>query len=205
MANSGKRLLKALERVAAKELKNTRGISPRWGDKAELVEVAHGFATVVDDFAKWAESVRDVNPEHPISEYLKIVDERLGNTRPEVIENPFVNSIIARVYKLTGRPATKASINTLLADFSGEEILDAFTEYASRLEDTELQYSVKNFFHDGGASGIILARRENKEARDRLQAQEDAAVAASKDKWEKEDAERQRRKAEEKNVNPFGD
>ena len=95
------RLLGNLCKAAAKELKNTRGVNPQWAEKADLLVVAYGMDAIEKDFAEWMESVRDSKPSNPVTDYLRIVDERMGE-KPTVDENdPNVVNIVVR---LTQRP-----------------------------------------------------------------------------------------------------
>ena len=165
------RLLGNLCKAAAKELKNTRGVNPQWAEKADLLVVAYGMDAIEKDFAEWMESVRDSKPSNPVTDYLRIVDERMGE-KPTVDENdPNVVNIVAQTYAKTGRPASKTAVRKLLDSYAACDIIEAWTHYTEGLENKELPYAVKNFFHDGGADGIILARRQKKAA--------DAALAAS--------------------------
>lgn len=157
------RLLKSLCEIAAKEMKITKGVNPQWKEKADLLVIAYGQSAVEADFVDWIESVRESRPENPVTDYLKLIDERLGNAPATSEDDPQVTSLIASAYKASGRPPAKSDIQKLLDLFSKDEIQAAWDEYTNRLDENELKYAVKNFFRDGGGRGIIVARRQMKD------------------------------------------
>jgi hypothetical protein len=154
------RLLKKLSEIAAKELKSTKGVNPQWKDKAELLELAYGAAKIEADFVEWVESVRESKPDNPVPEYLKLVDSRLSESPATAEDDPRIVSVIAKSYSVSGRPASKSDVQKLLDEYSQNEIEQAWEEYTARLDENELKYAVKSFFRDGGARGIIAARKQ---------------------------------------------
>ena len=64
--------------VAARELKNSHAVPATLKTRFDLVEAAHGFAAVIDDFTNWCRRELDRRPGYPLVEYVKIVDDRLG-------------------------------------------------------------------------------------------------------------------------------
>jgi hypothetical protein len=157
-------LLKSLARIAARELKNTQGVHPQWKEKAELLMEAHGSDKVIEDFKAWIETVRDDKPENPVSAYLKKADARLCDAPGLSEDDPRITEIISHVYLRSKRPASKKDVSNLLDDkYTVEEIVAAWNDYSSNLDDREIKYAVKHFFQDGGARGIILARQMQKQ------------------------------------------
>lgn len=157
------RLLKSLSEIAAKELKITKGVNPQWKDKAELLIIAYGQDAIETDFREWVECVREEKPANPVTDYLKLADERLGEVPKVSEDDPRVTSLIAEGYKASGRPPSKIDVQKLLDDCCLEEIQAAWTEYVNQLDSGELKYAVKNFYRDGGGKGIVLARRQVKD------------------------------------------
>lgn len=157
------RLLKSLSEIAAKELKITKGVNPQWKDKAELLVIAYGQDKIEKDFEDWIESVREEKPNNPVTDYLKLVDERLGDAPTVAEDDPRITVLIAEGYKTSGRPPSKTDVQKLLDGCCLEEIQAAWSEYVNQLDSGELKYAVKNFYRDGGGKGIILARRQIKD------------------------------------------
>jgi coenzyme F420-reducing hydrogenase gamma subunit len=195
------RLLKSLCEIAAKGLKITKGVNPQWKEKADLLVIAYGHDAVETDFKDWIESVREDKPESPVTEYLKLVDERLGNAPATSEDDPRVVDLIARGYRASGRPPSKTEVQKLLDDYSQEEIQQAWEEYTSRLDDNELKYAVKNFFHDGGARGIITARRQAEDEKQKLTQVENISVENARVNRAQEEQELMRRRAEQEEEN----
>jgi len=156
-------LIKDLERIAAKELKNTRGVHPQYKDRLKLVEAAYGTEAVRADFLDWAVSVKERGFAYPISEYLKVVDSRFRtNTVPggvaEEQDNPQIVRLSSQAFTLTGRVPIRADVIKNLQSFSGDDLFDAFAEYVGGLEERELKYATRNFYSDGGAEVVIGVR-----------------------------------------------
>jgi hypothetical protein len=166
-------LIKSLPKIAARILKNTWGIPQAYKQKLELVQEAYGSAAVDSDF-EWCIEVKDNNPRYPVTEYLKVIDSRLGSAPKEEAPDPRVAEISALTYKLTRRPAPPKQVRDLLAQFAIEEIIAALTEYIEGIEERELAYAPRMFFVDGGCAAIITARKQRDQ--DRLkQIQRDVA------------------------------
>jgi len=164
-------LLKKLPRIAAKVLCNTHVGQSRMKEKFELVEVAYGEATVVEDFEKWCHELieKNLNPRYPLTEYIKVVDERLGGgfTEPSHsqfdVNDPRILPISSPCYEETGYLPSPKVVLALLAAFSSEEILAALKEYTNTLSEKELKSGAKQFFTEGGAAAVIHARRERRQ------------------------------------------
>ena len=158
-------LIKSLPKIAARILKNTWGVPPQFKQKLELAQEAYGTAAVETDFENWCEEVRDNNPRYPVSEYLKVIDSRLGSAPKENEKDPRVEEISALTYKLTRRPAPPKAVRELLAQFSQEEITAALIEYIEGIEERELAYAPRTFFNDGGCGAVISARKSREQDR----------------------------------------
>lgn len=155
-------LLKNLALIAAKELKNTRGVHPQYKERLLLVEQAYGSAWIEKDFRDWCEEFRDRNFPYPISEYLKTVDARYGKTEASAVESdsPDIATVSARVYELTGRTPSKFEVQKYLEKDSAVDIIAAFEEYLYGLDEREQKYAVRNAFHDGGLTAVMMIRKK---------------------------------------------
>lgn len=153
-------LIKSLPKIAARVLKNTWGLPPQYKSKLELVQEAYGTNAVEIDFEKWCEEVKDSNPRYPVSEYLKVIDSRLGSAPKDEEKDPRIEDISALTYKLTHRPAPPRHVRELLAQYSLDEITSALREYIEGIEDRELAYAPRTFFVEGGCGAIITARKQ---------------------------------------------
>jgi len=202
-------LIKALNKIAAKVLKNTWGALPQHKERFELIQEAYGESAVKADFQNWCEEVKDQHPRFPLSDYLKVVDARLGSAPVEQVVNPGVEEISALTYKLTHRPAPRKNLTELLTQFSVSEITNALTEYVGGLEDRELPYAGRTFFVDGGCAAIIVAQRKREEDRNKQiekDQQEKNLIAALVEKQRREiELEDERREKEENAARPSVD
>ena len=132
----------------------------------ELLSEAYSSALVVADFEDWCceRKKMDENPRYPISEYMKVVDSRLGSApeEPKVdIKNPVVQELVSLTFELTGVLPSAISVAELLALYPSDEVRGALTEFAEGLTERELKTAIRNFYANGGlgASAVILARR----------------------------------------------
>ena len=165
---SKKGLLRDFKFIAAKELQNSRGV-PRnlsQSDKFTLLEVAYGYARVAKDFRLWCRERAASRPRYPITDYLRVVDERLGDceaaTPKADLNDPRIRTISAAVYDLTGFAPTRKSVASLLTEYSELDILDATKEYVDTLDDKNFKTGMKAFFMDGGCAVVIYARSQRK-------------------------------------------
>lgn len=160
-------LMKELPKIAARVLHNTRGSNPEWvKTRLELLSEAYGTAAVATDFEEWCGSFEpgEPLPRYPISEYMKVVDVRLGDVKEEQhldLQDPLVKELMSLTYELTSVLPSAKSVAELLAAFSCDEVRAALVEFAEGLTERELKTSMKAFYANGGAgaSAIILARR----------------------------------------------
>jgi hypothetical protein len=157
-------LQKSLPRIAARVLHNTHVGLSRMKEKFELIEEAYGRAAVEADFTLWCQEqmAASNNPKYPLTEYVKVVDSRLGpefaEKRPDT-KDPQVSEISAVAYELTGVLPSVRSVATLLASCPAEEIIAALREFAKTLDEKDTKSGVRTFFAEGGAAAVILARR----------------------------------------------
>ena len=161
-------LHKSLPRIAARVLHNTHVSLARMKEKFELIEEAYGRSAVEADFEKWCQELKDKNPRYPLTEYVKVVDARLGPEFVEVsrspeLKDPRIKEVSAVAYELTGVLPPVRSVASLLQTCEPEEILAALREFASTLDEKEVKSGIKTFFADGGAAAVILARRRRAE------------------------------------------
>jgi hypothetical protein len=159
-------LMKALSLVASQVLHNTRSVPRNLEFKFELMAVAYGANAVVLDFEEWCwEHIENKFP-HPITEYLKVIDSRLGSAPVEKqadLKNPQVSELRALSYELTGMLPHLKPIAVLLLDYPFGEIKAALIEYTDSLTEAEVKGCMRRFYSQGGAGAIILARRRRNE------------------------------------------
>lgn len=154
-------LQKSLPRIAAKVLHNTHVGLTRMKEKFELIEAAYGRAAVERDFELWCSEVKERNPRYPLTEYVKVVDARLGPGFEEQkadLKDPRIAEISSISYEMTGFLPAVRSVANLLTSFGSEDIIPALKEYASTLDDRDRKSSMRTFFTEGGAIAVILAR-----------------------------------------------
>lgn len=177
---------------------------PQMKSRLELLEAAYGVAAVERDFEEWCEEVKDRNPRYPVSEYLKVVDSRLGTVPKEEENDPRIEELSALTFKLTHRPAPPKYVRELLTKYTLAEIRSALIEYTDGIEERELAYAARAFFVEGGCGAIIMALK-NRERDRREQVARDAeeknliAGLVEKEKLKSDEEDRQR---EERNARP---
>ena len=155
-------LQKSLPRIAARVLHNTHVGLSRMKEKFELIEEAYGRAAVEADFEKWCREIQDRNPKYPLTEYVKVVDSRLGPEFEEKradLKDPRIAEISAVAYELTGVLPSVRSVANLLSSCESEEVVGALREFAATLDEKDTKSGVRTFFAEGGAAAVILARR----------------------------------------------
>lgn len=155
-------LRKELPKIAARVLHNTHTFPQNLKDKYSLIALAYGTAAVLTDFEAWCQEVRDKNPRYPITEYMKVVDTRLGNAFEEKradLKDPRIVDITSLAYDLSGMLPSNRAVGNLLLLFEPDEIISAFREYVALLEEKDLKTGVRTFFTEGGAGAVIAARR----------------------------------------------
>ncbi len=154
-------LIKRLSKIAAKELRNTRGVAPQWKEKLTLVGEAYGEVEVEKDFLDWIDEIRNNPPEYPISVYLKIVDERFKSTEQSAAQNnPNIVRLSAQAFEVTGRTPSNGDIVGALEKYSADMIHEAFRNYISGLDERELKYATRNFYVYGGLDAIIEVQKK---------------------------------------------
>ena|SRR5579859_1998843 len=117
-------LIHSLAKIAAKELKNTGGVHPQFKKRIELLAVAYGAAAVEKDFEVFCISLKGSRVQYPISEYLKVVDGRLGAAAVQAAEenDPAVAEISAKCFTLCGRLPKNSAVSALLKKHTAAEI-----------------------------------------------------------------------------------
>ena len=164
-------LIKSLPRIAAKVLHNTHVGQSRMKEKYALIASAYGRSIVERDFELWCQEqvTAGLNPRYPLTEYVKVVDERLGGGFVEPsrsqfdVADPQILPISSLSYESAGYLPSPKVISTLLKMFTADEITEAFKEYVSVLDDRDVKSGAKQFFTEGGAAAVIYARRQREE------------------------------------------
>jgi len=155
-------LQKSLPRIAARVLHNTHVGLSRMKEKFELIEAAYGRAAVEADFEKWCHEIKDRNPKYPLTEYVKVVDSRLGPEFAEKradLEDPRIAKIVATAYELTGVLPPARAVAKLLLGAEQDDILAALKEYSATLDEKEYKSGMRSFFTESGAMAVLLARK----------------------------------------------
>ena len=158
-------LQKSLPRIAAQVLQNTHVGLSKMKEKFELIELAYGKSAVEADFRVWCQEVKEEHPRYPLTDYVKVVDKRLGPqfATPGInVKDPRISEISSATYERTGFLPAVRSVAALLVDFSPEDILGAMNEFAGTLEEKDFKSAMRTFFADGGASAVIIARKRRK-------------------------------------------
>jgi len=163
-------LIKTLPRIAAKVLHNTHVGLKNMKEKFALIEMAYGRAAVEKDFEDWCNGLvlGGINPRYPLTDYIKVIDERLGKVFEEKkadLKDPRIAQISAASYEETGFLPSAQSVGNLLLSFSPEEIIAALREYAATLDDADRKFGMKMFFTEGGATAVIYARQKRQESK----------------------------------------
>lgn len=161
------KLIKEMPKIAAKILKNTRGSHPDFlKGRLELLELAYTAVTVARDFEEWCVQQNGVQVKYPISEYLKVVDSRLGlapEEEPLQIADPRVSEITSMSYELTGFLPPAKAVAELLVLHSIDEVKAALTEFVEGLTEREMKTSIKAFFVNGGSGAVaVIAARKRR-------------------------------------------
>ena len=163
--------------------------------------------TVIDDFALWFAEA-GAGYDYPISGYLKVAQSRLQSGAQSAIiqSDPRINEIVAFVFTVSQQAPRGADVAELLADYSQEEIQDAFKAYTDNLDEFGLKGSARTFFKDGAGAGIILARRQKKAADVALEASTKASIKTGLESRRAEaDARKKRMDEEQQLADQLGD
>lgn len=154
------KLIRDLQRVAAKKLHNTRGVPKNMKDKVELIGLAFGHAEVVEDFEKWCDEHAVQPTQYPVTEYLRMIDTRLGAEQKVEVTDPNIADLQALTYELTSVLPHARAIHELLGLHSVEDIKGALKEYVLGFNEREIKIGdIRAFFDDNGAGAIITARK----------------------------------------------
>jgi len=195
---------------AAKEFqffKNVR-FFPQESAVITLLGKTYGKNVVVSDFELWAEEIRGQELDNPVREYLKKAPQRLQQVKAttERENDPRIAEISSFIFLLINRTPHQDDVKKLLTQYTQEEIQEAFKCYVEPLDEFEQKQAIRNFFRGGGADGIILARKKQKEAMEKQVQIEAASLLAAIQQAEKDREERSCSVREEENAgNPFGD
>ena len=155
-----KNLVKGLQKIAAVKLHNTRGVPRNMKDKLELIELAFGYAEVMEDFEKWCDENADRASQYPVTEYIRRIDSRLGSASKVDPHDAAISALQAIVYEKAGILPHARAIRDLLGIHSAAELEAAFAEYVLVVDEKDLKSALRSFFDDQGASAVIYARQK---------------------------------------------
>ena len=160
-------LAKALEKKASELFHRTKGITLRpeyegYMEQIVLMETTYGRFDVMSDFEKWAGEVDKNEVRFPVTEYLKIVDERLGSNA--VYKDEEVAEVTKNVYNAVQDIPKPHHIRLLLEKYPVEDIVMGFNEFLGGI-DAKLKGSeiITKYFVDGGADAVIKSLYEQSE------------------------------------------
>jgi hypothetical protein len=177
-------LLTALRKVAARELQNMRAVPKSLKPNFGLMESAHGFSAVVEDFTKWCGENRDRHPKFPLLDYAKACQDRLGeppvpdasstdSKPPKPADNPQVAELIQDVYaefNIIVPDAKKVAI--LIATYGVDYTRNALWDGVNGIDTeddshkayvkckVEQKKFIKTFFSESGGLAIVAAYRD---------------------------------------------
>jgi hypothetical protein len=153
-------LVKDMQRIAARKLHNTRGVPRNMKDKLELIDLAFGRAAVLEDFENWCDEHADKSSPYPVTEYLRMVDSRLGGTPKIDPDDDRIKELMAITFELTSVLPHLRGIRDLLAIHSAEEIKAALKYYILTVDEKDMKSSVRAFYDDLGASAVIYTMKK---------------------------------------------
>ena len=158
-----------INEIAGKKIASAQNVAD-----LEFLARKYGKETVIDDFTEFLQNNSGLD--YPVSFYIKTADSRLQSVSQSaiILTDPRIREVVAFVYVLSQRAVNVSHIVKLLAEYTQEEIQDAFKAYIEPLDDNEVKWAPKSFFQDGAGAGIILARRQKKIS-DELQKQNEKA------------------------------
>jgi len=153
-------LVRDMQRIAARKLHNTRGVPRNMKEKLELIDLAFGRAEVLADFEKWCDERGDKNSPYPVTEYLRMVDSRLGGTPKIDPDDDRIKNLMALTYELTTVLPRLRGIRDLLAIHSEEEIKAALKHYLLSVDEKDMKSAIRAFYDDLGASAVIYSLKK---------------------------------------------
>ncbi len=136
---------------------------------------------------------------------------RTQDSKPKAAGKETIREVQASAFRIVNDTPAIADVKTLLSDYQQQELQDAFQRYAEPLDEWDKKQSIKKFFKDGGAHGVILSLRQDRESRRKLdEAAQEAIAAAQKKNAAEREAQWVRMRAEDEIAerlkdNPFGD
>jgi len=155
-------LMTELPKIAMRVLKNSHMVPARLQKKMDVLKAVYTTAWVTRDFTAWCQEHKADNFKYPITEYLKVIDERYAEIPEEKqpdLRNPQVGDLASLSYELTGLLPPRKAIATLLLDYPADEIQAALREYVGLQTEKDLKSAMRAFYAEGGALAVILARR----------------------------------------------
>jgi hypothetical protein len=160
---AGLKLRKALAKISSELLHNTRLAPKNLGFKFELLASTYGHEAVTQDYANWCREHLTDKPKYPITDYVRVIDSRLGSVPEEEkisLTDPRIAELAAYAFATTGKLASKLPLARLLMKYPVDEIQDAMVELMESLtSDNEINGALRSFYQDGGADAIIATRR----------------------------------------------
>jgi hypothetical protein len=161
---AGRLLRNALAKVSSEILHNTRLAPKNLGFKFELLAATYGHEAVTQDYENWCREHLADRPKYPITDYVRVIDSRLGSVPEEEsipLTDPRIAELAAFAFETTGKLAPKIAIARLLMKYPVEEIQAAMVELMESLTaDNEIKGALRAFYNDGGADAIIATRRK---------------------------------------------
>jgi acyl transferase domain-containing protein len=129
-------------------------------DKLELIDLAFGRGEVLADFEKWCDEKIDTNSQYPVTEYLRMIDARLGGTPKIDPDDARIKELMAVTYELTAILPHLRAVRDLLAIHSLDEIKAALRQYVLTVDEKDMKSAIRSFYDDLGASAVIYSMKK---------------------------------------------
>lgn len=129
----------------------------------------YGSDVVADDFENWF-NAGGSTMDNPETAYLTVALKRLSQVRTDSeaevsFNDPRILEVSTAIYKLSGQGVRTSDVKNFLARHSASDIIGAFTEFVTPLDDFGRNGSVRTFFRDGAGDGIIASFTKDREDR----------------------------------------
>ena len=141
-------------------------VNPQAQDWAEITALGRVYdhAEIVNAFESWATPHRGEVIPYPLSAFLKVADGVLSGIL-SLQEDEELNLFSAKLYNLADQAFTgkyRFVLKDLVKKYGQDEVLSAYTEFLSNLDDFKKSNAVRDFC-EGGAVAVIGGRKLRKE------------------------------------------
>lgn len=155
-------------------VKSERADSNCWREVRQLA-AAFGEHSVIEAFESWATAHRgETLNGYPVSAFLKIATGML-NGSVVVGSNPALDSLLTKLSNISGLDVTfnteqQSALAVWLKDTPEADIVAAFAEFYSRVDDYSRKFAAKDFIAKGSQFiRVVRQERDRRAEHDRLQ------------------------------------